>query len=146
MRVFFPKSAACAALLLLAACHFDASVFGADPETVAYLNGPVRHIFVTWRVSDLQRQATTDFFKATPVSEVKKLFRACARKLGPLRSWSIEEAGREARVGVGAYDLTKFSVKARFAKAPADLYIELFRQSGSWKLGTFRINSDALYE
>lgn len=142
----FFKSAACAALLLLVACHFNASMSGADPDTMAYLNGPVRHIFTTWSVSDLQRQVTSDFFKVSPRNEVNKLFRAFARKLGPLRNWSIETSGREASVDTESYELTKFSLKARFVKAPAEVYIELLKQGGSWKVGTIRVNSDALFE
>jgi len=75
-----------------------------------------------------------------------KMFRLFTRKLGPLRSWSIEDSARETSVGTESYEVTRFDLKARFAKAPADVYIEIFKQAGSWKLGTLRVNSDAFLE
>lgn len=133
-------------LILLSGCYFNATLGGADAESKAYLDGPVRHIFTSWSVSDLDRQVVPDFYKDSSRKDLVKLLSACKRKLGPLRRYTIDSSSREASVGTQSYDVTHFFLNAHFAKADGKLYVELMKQGAVWKLQAFRINSNALLE
>jgi hypothetical protein len=115
-----------------------------DTESRLFVSTAIPAIFTEWNEKELVERASTELKTAVNDRELKRLFGGMARKFGRLQNWEQVDGGAFISMSSDREIVItgEYVARTRFDAGEANILLSLVKDSGNWRILSFRLDSE----
>jgi hypothetical protein len=114
-----------------------------DTESRLFVSTAIPAIFTDWNEKELVERASSELKTAVNDRELKRLFGGMARKFGKLQNCQVDGGASISMRSDREIVVTgEYVAKTKFDAGEANIILSLVKDSGHWRILSFRLDSE----